>query len=63
MNQRKELTEANVVHYNALYSYISKIVNAGRLVFEDSSKKDEYSVRRVVSRMRSPKQSQTHEAA
>jgi hypothetical protein len=63
MNQRKELTEANVVHYNALYGYISKIVNAGRLVFEDSVKKDEYSVRRVVSRMRSAKQPHAVEAA
>ena len=63
MNQRKDLTEANVTHYNILYSYISKIVNAGRLVFEDSAKKDEYSVRRVVSKMRSAKQPESIEAA
>ena len=56
MNERKELTGSNITHYNILYGYLSKIMNAGKLVFEDSIKKDEYSVRRLVSRMRSPKQ-------
>lgn len=62
MNQRKELTEVNAVQYNALYSYISKIVNAGRLVFENSIKKDEYSVRSIVNRMRSVKKVENSEA-
>ncbi|MGH2664885.1 hypothetical protein [Flavobacterium sp.] len=63
MNNRKTLTESNITQYNALYGYISKVVNAGRLIFEDTVKKDEYSIRRAVSRMRSARQPEKEKTA
>lgn len=52
MNSRKQLTEQNTAKYKELYSYISKIAQAGKLVFEGTTKKDEYVVNKIVNRMR-----------
>jgi hypothetical protein len=55
MNSRKALTDANKAKYSALYTYITKIVKAGKLIFEGSITKDEYTITKTVSRMRAAK--------
>ena len=52
MNSRKQLTEANKVKYKELYVFITKIINAGKLVFDGTATRDEYTITKVVSRMR-----------
>lgn len=52
MNSRKLLTETNKVKYNELYAFITKIINAGKLVFDGTATRDEYTITKVVSRMR-----------
>ncbi len=52
MNNRKQLTEQNSAKYKALYLYITKIIKAGKLLYDGETKKDEYIVSKVISRMR-----------
>ena len=52
MNSRKQLTETNKVKYKELYTFITKIINAGKLVFDGTATRDEYTITKVVSRMR-----------
>ena len=53
MNKLATLTSTNKKVYNELYAFITKIANAGKLVFKDDVKKDEYVIKKIVSRMRS----------
>lgn len=53
MNRLKLLTKTNKDVYKELYAMIAKIANAGKLVFKDDVKKDEYVIKKIVSRMRS----------
>jgi len=53
MNRLKLLTKTNKDVYKELYGFITKIANAGKLVFKDDVKKDEYVIKKIVSRMRS----------
>ena len=55
MNARKILTEQNHKQYDDLYGYISKIARSGKLVFADSVVKDEYTISKIVARMRGGK--------
>jgi hypothetical protein len=52
MNARKTLTSNNKEKYNDLYAYITKIMRSGKLVFSNSIVKDEYTISKVISRMR-----------
>lgn len=52
LNARKALTQANKTQYADLYAYISKIMRSGKLVFSTSNVKDEYTISKVISRMR-----------
>ena len=52
MNNRKELTERNVGHYDELKKMIRKILRNGKLVFANSVIKDEYTSSKVLQRMR-----------
>lgn len=52
MNSLKQLTENNGKHYDELYGFMVKIANKGKLVFKDTVIKDEYSIRKNISRMR-----------
>jgi hypothetical protein len=58
MNSRKTLTDANKAEYEALYGFILKIMDAGKLVFDGTVTKDEYSITRTIARMRAPKRSE-----
>lgn len=55
MNSLKQLTQINSKHYDELYGFMLKIANKGKLVFKDSIIKDEYSLRKNMSRMRAAK--------
>lgn len=63
MNSRKALTDANKAKYQALYDYILKISEAGKLVFDGTVTEDEYSLTKTVRRMRSAKQNEANKAA
>ena len=52
MNAHKTLTSNNKEKYNDLYAYITKIMRSGKLVFATSNIKDEYTISKVISRMR-----------
>jgi hypothetical protein len=54
MNSRKTLVEANIKEYKKLYAYISKIAEKGKLVFAGSVTEEEYSITKLISRMRGP---------
>jgi|JI6StandDraft_1071083.scaffolds.fasta_scaffold57675_2 hypothetical protein len=56
MNNRKALTDASSAEYKALYGFITKIMTAGKLVFDGTVTKDEYNITRTVGRMRAYKQ-------
>lgn len=53
MNRLKLLTKTNKDVYKELYGFITKIANAGKLIFKNDVKKDEYVIKKIVSRMRS----------
>ena len=52
MNAHKTLTSENRSEYKALYEYIAKIIKYGKLVFDGDIIKDEYTVVKILSRMR-----------
>lgn len=56
MNNRKALTQVQKVEYNILLDYILNIMDAGRLVFDGTVTKDDYSLSKNIQRMRAPKQ-------
>ena len=55
MNNLKQLTETNSIHYDTLYGFISKIAAKGKLVFKNTVTQDEYTITKSVSRMRAAK--------
>lgn len=55
MDKHKTLTDANQAEYKVLYSYIAKIATAGKLIFDGTVVKDEYTVAKLLLRMRAAK--------
>lgn len=55
MNQHKELINANSEHYDKLYEFISNVSNKGKLVFKKTVFEDEYTISKVLKRMRAAK--------
>lgn len=55
MNNRKALTQAQKTAYGILQDYIFSIMDAGRLVFDGTVTKDDYSLSKNIQRMRAPK--------
>lgn len=55
MSSRKKLTKENIDQYKSLYAYVIKIMKAGKLIFNDTVIKDEYTISKTVSKMRSIK--------
>jgi hypothetical protein len=54
-NNRKQLTDANQMHYDELLKMIKKIVRNGKLVFKGSVTQEEYTTGKIVQRMRAAK--------
>ncbi|WP_130734279.1 hypothetical protein [Flavobacterium sp. J27] len=52
MNVKKQLYKDNKQEYDALYAYISVIAKAGKIMYDGLSKRDEYTVTKITSRMR-----------
>ena len=55
MNDKKQLHKDNKEEYDALYTFISVIAKAGKIMYNGLSKKDEYTVTKITSRMRRSK--------
>jgi hypothetical protein len=56
MNNRKQLTDKNGSHYDALYECIKEINKKGKLVFKNTITADEYTLKNNIARMRVIKQ-------
>ena len=51
MNQAKQATNDGKSSYEKLYKYISQIADAGKLIYKNSHKKDEYTISKLLMRM------------
>jgi hypothetical protein len=52
MNNKGQLYEDNALDYTKLYEFISTIANAGKIMYNGLGKVDEYTVTKMISRMR-----------
>jgi hypothetical protein len=52
MNNKKQLYENNKTDYDALYDFIKTITGAGKIFYNGVVKADEYTVTKMISRMR-----------
>lgn len=55
MNQGKGVTFNEGTEYKALFAYIQNICRAGKIVFDGTITEDEYTITRLIKRMRAPK--------
>jgi hypothetical protein len=55
LNSRKLLVDANKGDYKALYEFIKTVAEKGKLVFKVTVIEDEYSITKLIGRMRAPK--------
>lgn len=55
MNIKKQLHSDNRQEYEALYAYVSTISKAGKIMYDGLTKRDEYVITRITSRMRRAK--------
>jgi hypothetical protein len=55
INNRKQLTGANSADYEVLLKIIRQITNKGKLVFKGTVYQDEYTVSKILQRMRAAK--------
>lgn len=55
MDSRGQLTEVNKAKYKQLLDYISTISQAGKILYDGFKKEDEYTMTKLISRMRAPK--------
>lgn len=52
ISNRKTLVEANKVLFENAYSYISKVCNNGKKVFKNTVKKDDYTIAKLIAKVR-----------
>lgn len=52
VSKRKTLVEANKVLFENAYSYISKVSNNGKKVFKNTVKKDDYTLTKLIAKVR-----------
>lgn len=52
MDSRGKLTEVNKQKYKDLYEYISTITEAGKILYDGFKKEDEYTITKLISKMR-----------
>lgn len=53
LNAVKNLYEKNKTAYENLYTYISTISEAGKIIFKGQVKADQYTISKLIKRMRS----------
>ena len=56
MNALKELHSENKVVFKELYQYISTIADAGKIKYKNTIKADQYTISKIIARMRSSNQ-------
>jgi len=61
MNQGKGVTFNEKTEYEALFAYIQNICRAGKIVFDGTITEDEYTITRLIKRMRAPKSEEKEE--
>ncbi|MDR6967253.1 hypothetical protein J2X31_001260 [Flavobacterium arsenatis] len=61
MNQGKDVTFNEGTEYKALFAYIQNICKAGKIVFDGTITEDEYTITRLIKRMRAPKREEKEE--
>lgn len=52
MRSHRELTDANNSHYEALYDFVAKIADKGKLLFKGTVTENEYSISKTLKKMR-----------
>ena len=52
MRSHRALTDANNTHYEALYDYVAKIADKGKLLFKGTVTENEYSISKTLKKMR-----------
>ncbi|SDG60523.1 hypothetical protein [Epilithonimonas hungarica] len=52
VSNRKSLVEGNKILFENAYSYISKVSNNGKKVFKDTVKKDDYTISKLLTKVR-----------
>lgn len=55
MNARKQVVKDNQGEYDALYAYIANVAEKGKLFYKGKVKEDEYTITKIIARMRAPK--------
>lgn len=58
ISNRKSLVEANKLLFENAYSYISKVSNNGKKVFKNTVKKDDYTISKLLTKVRVEKKAQ-----
>lgn len=53
MNEGKEVNNERKPIYKSLYKYISEIAEAGKVIYKNSYKKDEYTISKIIARVQS----------
>ena len=56
MNERKLSTSESKKLYEVVQKYISEVAKAGKLIYKESNKKDEYVISKIIARMKTIKQ-------
>ncbi|MDO5523842.1 MAG: hypothetical protein Q4G48_07350 [Bacteroidia bacterium] len=57
MNERKQGTADNKLLYKALNKYLSEVGKAGKIIYKGTPKRDEYTISKIVSRVRAANKS------
>jgi len=52
VDNKDQLYEDNIEEYKELYGFITTVSNAGKVIYEGSSKEDEYSISKIIGRLR-----------
>jgi hypothetical protein len=55
IDNKDQLYEDNIEEYKALYSFITTVSNAGKVIYEGLDKEDEYILSKIIGQMRSVK--------
>ena len=60
LKQRKEFAPAEKNQYASLSAFISTVSYAGKVVFDGTEIKQEYNIKKILSKMRTPKKSEAY---
>lgn len=55
VDNKDQLYDENIEEYKLLYGFVTTVANAGKVIYDGCSKEDEYSISKIIGRMRSQK--------